>query len=128
MLPAGAQCRDQHGSGSEARCSVAGIDVEYRTLPLDTVRPAFRTAVGAGPGAPAPGARPPACARGAEEERPWSRPAAPRVVAGRYACRVEQGRAAMWWTVDDRGLLAHAVAPDGDLPSLFAWWESHAER
>ena len=34
---------------------------------------------------------------------------------GRYACRIEQGRAAMWWTVDDRGLLAHAIAADADL-------------
>jgi hypothetical protein len=34
----------------------------------------------------------------------------------------------MWWTVEDRGLLAHAIAADADLASLFAWWQSHSER
>jgi hypothetical protein len=34
----------------------------------------------------------------------------------------------MWWTVADRGLLAHATATDGDLGSLFSWWESNSER
>ena len=54
--------------------------------------------------------RQPACAQGGEDERSWSRPTAPRLAVGRYACRIEQGRAAMWWTVDDRGLLAHATS------------------
>jgi hypothetical protein len=68
------------------------------------------------------------CVRGITDERTWSWPAHPRRVAGRFACRVENGRAAMWWTDADRGLLVHAVAPDEDLASLFAWWLSHSER
>jgi hypothetical protein len=68
------------------------------------------------------------CLRGTADERTWSRPARPRRVVGRFACRVEHGRAAMWWTDADRGLLVHAVAPDDDLAALFAWWLSHSER
>jgi hypothetical protein len=58
----------------------------------------------------------------------WSRPEHPRRVVGRFSCRTEQGRAAMWWTDVDRGVLAHAVAPDDDLALLLAWWCSHSER
>jgi hypothetical protein len=68
------------------------------------------------------------CVGGSAGERTWSRPAHPRRVVGRFACRVEHGRAAMWWTDADRGVLVHAVAPDDDLASLFAWWLSHSER
>jgi hypothetical protein len=68
------------------------------------------------------------CVEGTADERAWSRPARPRRAVGRFACRVENGRAAMWWTVADRGVLDHAVAPDDDLAALFAWWLSHSER
>jgi hypothetical protein len=128
LLPAGAQCHDQDRSRAVTRCEVAGIDVDYRLVGADRVRSVYRAAIGASAGAPRPAHGPPACARGAEDERAWSRPGTPVRVAGRYACRVEQGKAAMWWTVADRGLVAHSTAPDGDLPSLFAWWESHSER
>ena len=32
----------------------------------------------------------------------------------------------MWWT-DEHGVFAHAVAPDGDLARLFAWWRAHRD-
>jgi hypothetical protein len=67
---------------------------------------------------------PPACAHGQPDERAWSRPVTPTKVAGRYRCVLEQGQAAMWWT-DDRGRLAHAVAPNGDLATLFNWWRAY---
>jgi hypothetical protein len=128
LLPVGAECHDQDGSPSGARCSVAGIDVDYRMLRPDSVRAAYDTAIGSAAAVRGRAAAAPACVRGGEEERSWSRPARPGRIAGRYACRVEQGRAAMWWTVDDLGLLAHATAANADLASLFAWWASHSER
>jgi hypothetical protein len=105
-----------------------GIAVEYRHFAGQALEARYRTAIGSGPGAGRTAAGPPVCARGGEEERAWSRPVAPGRAVGRYACRVERGRAAMWWTVDDRGLLAHAIASNADLGSLFAWWEAHSER
>jgi hypothetical protein len=131
LLPVGARCAEP-ASDAEARCSIAGVEVDYRLLAPDALRAAYLAplvpgltggsmALGAGSG-------PPKCALGAEEERSWSRPAAPRRAVGRYACRIEQGRAVMWWTVDAPGLLAHAISPGSDLTSLFAWWESHSER
>jgi hypothetical protein len=71
----------------------------------------------------APEAGSPACAHGSAEERAWSRPATPTVVAGRYRCIIERAHAALWWT-NERGELAHAVAPDADLAALFAWWRA----
>jgi hypothetical protein len=95
-----------------------GIELEVWKLgPAASAR--YRVEVGdvvAGDGAPA-------CARGQPDERAWSRPATPSVVAGRYRCVIEQGRAALWWT-NDRGELAHAVAPNRDLAALFAWWRA----
>ena len=70
-------------------------------------------------------AGPPACARGQPDERAWSRPETPDAISGRYRCRLEAGRAAIWWT-DEHGLLAHAVASDGDLAALFAWWRARS--
>jgi hypothetical protein len=128
ILPAGAQCGDQDRSRAATRCSVEGIAVDYVVFGIAEVGAAYRAAIGAGSSEPRPTTTFPACARGGEEERPWSRPGAPNRTVGRYACRVERGRAAMWWTVDDRGVLAHATATDGDLASLFAWWELHSER
>jgi hypothetical protein len=132
VVPHGARCSAGPGPGTEARCSVAGVDVDYRLLPAASLRAAYLAplapGLNGGSMALGPGSGPPVCAHGGEEERSWSRPAAPRRAVGRYACRIEQGRAAMWWTVDDRGLLAHATSSGADLTSLFAWWESHSER
>jgi len=125
LLPAGAHCHDGSRSGQELRCRLAGIEVDYRVVPIGRVLAAYASAVGTRRGT-ASGA--PACARGGEEERSWSRPEAPTRTVGRYACRVEQGHAALWWTVDRLGLLAHATAPRADLASLFTWWEAHPER
>jgi hypothetical protein len=122
------QCRDQAGSTVTTRCSVDGIDVEYRRVAGRSLESEYRAAIESGLIAGHATAGPAVCARGGEEERAWSRPAAPGRAVGRYACRVEQGRAAMWWTVDDRGLLVHAIASNADLGSLFAWWEAHSER
>jgi hypothetical protein len=69
-----------------------------------------------------------ACATGLPEEGAWSRPASPDLTAGRFACRVDATEAEMWWTVDDAGVLAHAVRRDGDLATLFAWWRAHDEH
>jgi hypothetical protein len=132
LVPHGARCSAGPGPGAEALCSVAGVDVDYRLLPAGALRAAYLAplapGLNGGSMALGPGSGPPVCAHGGEEERSWSRPAAPRRAVGRYACRIEQGRAAMWWTVDDRGLLAHATSSGADLTSLFAWWESHSER
>jgi hypothetical protein len=132
LIPNGARCSAARGPGTEARCSVAGVDVDYRLLGGRSLRAAYLAPLAPGLSGGSmvlgPGSGPPVCAHGGEEERSWSRPTAPRRAVGRYACRIEQGRAAMWWTVDDRGLLAHAMSPGADLTSLFAWWESHSER
>jgi hypothetical protein len=113
-----------HAGGAR---SLDGVDVTYRKfLPVDVGTAYLAAIASSGHAGPARGV--PACSRGGEEERPWSLPAKPRRALGRYACRIEQGRAAMWWTVASRGVLAHAVAADADLASLFAWWESHPER
>jgi len=67
----------------------------------------------------------PRCERGERDERAWSRPTSPDVVAGRYSCGFTgDGRAEMWWTDERAGRLAHAVRDDGDLAALFAWWRS----
>ena len=129
IVPPGATCGFGPRTASEAHCSVGSVEVDYRLLEPGELSAAYLAAAGSPSGAGrGAGAGAPACARGAEEEHSWSRPAAPRRAVGRYACRIEQGRAAMWWTVDDRGLLAHATSPNADLASLFAWWDSHAER
>jgi len=130
-VPAGARCAEQPGAEA-TRCSTAHVDVDYRVVSSRSVRSVYLAEVlpgfSGGPVSLAAGSGPPACARGAEDERAWSRPAAPARAVGRYACRIVAGRAAMWWTVDGPGLVAHATATDGDLASLFAWWESHSER
>jgi hypothetical protein len=134
LVPPAAVCGYGPGSESEAHCSVGGVNVAYQLLGTHALHEAYLAALGpesspgSSAGTPAPGSGAPRCARGGEEERSWSRPGAPRTAVGRYACRIEQGRAAMWWTVEDRGLLAHATSSGADLSSLFAWWDSHAER
>jgi hypothetical protein len=103
----------------------AGVDVEYSHVGRARVRAAYLEAIGT---RRLPERGEVRCARGAPDERAWSRPAHPSRVAGRFACRSENGRAAMWWTDTDRGVLAHAVSPDADLARLFAWWLAHSER
>ena len=94
-----------------------GVEVELRE-PAD-LEAAYR-AVAPDDGVAAVG--PSTCANGAAEERAWSSPGAPEQAAGRYRCRFESGRAAIWWTVEDAGVLAHATAANDDLAALFAWW------
>jgi hypothetical protein len=69
-----------------------------------------------------------ACAAGQSEERAWAWPQTPQQVAGRYLCRAGTTAAEMWWTVDDAGILGHAVRRDGDLPALFSWWRARREH
>jgi hypothetical protein len=92
---------------------VTDVQAAYRRHVADTERGAARSG---------------ACATGLAEERAWSRPASPDVPVGRFACRVDASAAEMWWTVDDAGVLAHAVRRDGDLATLFAWWRAHDEH
>ena len=105
-----------------AKVMASGVHVDVWHLPLPEALARYRTESGATIAARA-GA--PACARGQADERAWSRPESPQVVSGRYRCRVESGHAAMWW-IDEHGLLAHAVAPNGDLTALFAWWRAQS--
>lgn len=64
----------------------------------------------------------PRCAAGRQEERGWSRPEEPERAAGRYACRIDDGVASLWWTSDAAGVLVHAERTDDDLAALFDWW------
>jgi len=77
---------------------------------------------------PAPRSGAPRCAAGRREERGWALPESPGTVAGRYACRIEDGLAAMWWTTASSGVLLYAVRTDADLAALFDWWRSAASR
>jgi hypothetical protein len=96
-----------------------GITLEVWNIGPAASAARYRAAVGA----VAAGDGSPACARGRPDERAWSRPPTPTAVAGRYRCVVERGHAAMWWT-NDRGEIAHAVAPNEDLAALFGWWRA----
>jgi hypothetical protein len=97
-----------------------GVRLDVRKYPPGTAAAAYRRASGI---AAKPHTGPPACERGAADERAWSEPVAPAIAVGRYRCSIENGRAAMWWTRGDR--LAHAVAADDDLAALFGWWRAH---
>ncbi len=66
------------------------------------------------------------CAAGIAEARTWSRPEAPSVVAGAYACRVVDGAAEIVWTDERLALVARAVRVDSDLVALWRWWLSDA--
>jgi hypothetical protein len=102
------------------------IQVERERVGSGSVRAAYADAVR--PIASRTRSGPVGCAHGDEDERAWSAPPHPRRVAGRFTCRYEKGRAAMWWSDNHRGLLTHAIASDDDLASLFAWWLAHSER
>ncbi|GIU88136.1 MAG: hypothetical protein KatS3mg009_2651 [Acidimicrobiia bacterium] len=108
--------------GVRLTCPIEHGTVEL-ARPADPARE-YRRALGPDDGTRATG--PPACAAGRPEERAWSRPDAPAVTAGRYACRVVAGRAEIWWTEDATALLAHATRADGDLAALYEWWRAGA--
>jgi hypothetical protein len=119
-VPVSADCRGLSPARREVRCTVDAVAVDVRLLSSALVGAAYRRASGADVAARS-GA--PACAHGAPDERAWSAAVSPISAVGRYRCRFEHGFAAMWWTHGDR--LVHAVAPDGDLAALFAWWRTH---
>ena len=119
-MPLTRDCRGLSPARHVLRCVVDRIDVEVRLFTSGTVAAAYRRAAGADVVARS---GTPACARGVADERAWSAPASPDAAVGRYRCRFERGRAAMWWTRGDR--LVHAVARDGDLGGLFSWWRAH---
>jgi hypothetical protein len=119
-VPRTPDCRGLTSARREVRCVLDTVALDVRLYSLGTVAAASRRAADAA-GEARTG--PPACARGVPDERAWSVAAFPEAAVGRYRCRFERGLAAMWWTWRDR--LFHAVAPDGDLARLFAWWRSH---
>jgi len=115
-------CHTEPREPAAITCEIAGVAVEARLVGDDARREyAARSQAHITPRRGAP-----ACALGRDDERAWSRPSTPAVAAGRYRCRIEHGRAAMWWT-DEHGIVAHAVARDGNLARLFAWWRAHRE-
>ena len=112
-------CADHGVDVPEVSCTIDDVRVDARLVgPVDAER-LFG-------GSATPHTGPPACAAGNADERTWARPAAPDVAAGRYRCRLEEGRAVMWWT-DEAGIIAHAVAPGADLARLFVWWRTHLD-
>jgi hypothetical protein len=120
LADAGA-CADVVGAVPAVQCAIGGVHLDARLL---AVADAHRTYVSSSGARIAPRQGSPACAQGRPDERAWSRPETPFVVAGRYRCRIEDGAAAIWWT-DEQGIVAHAVAGDHDLARLFAWWRAH---
>ena len=123
VVPAAVGCVAQ--SNSALQCRSDGFDIEYRAVDAGSLSTVYLDAIGsmATSSAGAPG-----CARGRSDERAWSTPDRPRQVAGRFACGRAQGRATMWWTVADRGVLARADAPNADIAALYGWWLAHSER
>lgn len=119
-VPRTTDCQGLSQSRPEVRCILAGVDLDVRRFAPATVAAAYVRAAGA---EAEPRSGPPACASGRADERSWSVSTAPDAAVGRYRCRLESGRAAMWWTQDGR--LFHATARDGDLAALFAWWRAH---
>jgi hypothetical protein len=122
LVPGSAACRDVPRPLPIIRCAIDDLDVEYRLVGTHAVVDAYEAAAGAVVDGARRGA--PACASGVVEERSWSRPSAPTIPAGRYRCRIDEGRAVLWWTESSTGLLASAVAADDDLAALFEWWRA----
>lgn len=118
----GAPCGTVAGWAAWRRCRVAGVAVVVRAVATGAEVALYARLAGPPGPAAAGGAE---CAAGRPEERSWARAAAPTRPVGRYRCRIERGRAVLWWS-DPRGLVARADAPDGDLARLFAWWTQHA--
>ncbi len=126
-VPVSRNCGGLSPARREVRCVIDGVDLDVRVLGSGSVAGAYRRAAGvtSTPARSGTAARSglPSCARGVPDERAWSTAASPDAAVGRYRCRFEGGRAAMWWTRGDR--LVHAVASDGDLAGLFSWWRAH---
>jgi hypothetical protein len=118
-----AVCADVIAAVPSVSCTLGRVQLDAE---LDDTAAASQLYVSRSGARVAPRHGPPACARGAPDERAWSRADAPAVAVGRYECRIESGRAAIWW-FDEHGIVAHAVAPDGNLISLFSWWVTHVE-
>ena len=113
------RCRDVPGDEPAVRCRSEHGSVQY-SRPRSLAE-AYRRAIGPnGRGGERRASS--ACAGGQPEERAWSRPHSPTVTAGRFACKVVDGHAHLWWTEAATGVLAHATRADGDLGALFAWW------
>jgi hypothetical protein len=121
MVAGADSCSDVVGAIPVLHCTLDIAEVEYRLVGTGAVADAYRAAVGAVPDGDRRG--PARCAAGHDEERAWSRPSAPKMPAGRYRCVIAQGRAEMWWTEEQRGLVVHARGNDADLARLFAWWQ-----
>jgi hypothetical protein len=119
-VPRTPDCRGLSPARREVACTVDGVELDIRLYSLATIDAAYRRAAPADRTARSGS---PACARGVPDERAWSLPKSPAAAAGRYRCRFEHERAAMWWTHGDR--LVHGVGPDGDLAGLFSWWRAH---
>lgn len=120
-VPVSRNCGGLSPARREVRCVIDGVDLDVRVLGSGSVAGAYRRAAGVTTTPARSGL--PSCARGVPDERAWSTAASPDAAVGRYRCRFEGGRAAMWWTRGDR--LVHAVASDGDLAGLFSWWRDH---
>lgn len=104
------------------RCGMDGFPghEEIALYTSATVGPEFRRVAGE---KVQPRTGPPACASGRPDERAWSLPTAPYNAVGRYLCRFETGRAAIWWTHGDR--LLHVVSDNANLAALYSWWAQH---
>jgi hypothetical protein len=104
-------------------CVVDGAIMEVALYTKGTVGAVFRRIAGA----PVPArSGPAACAADKPDERAWSSASAPQNAIGRYVCRIEGSRAAIWWTRGDRLLHVEAGDPhDPDLAKLFSWWLAH---
>jgi hypothetical protein len=116
-------CRDVFDAMPRVSCEIDGVTVDARLFSVvdaqNTYAARLRVRIRPGRGAAA-------CARGAADERSWSRASDPAVALGRYRCRIEAGHAALWWT-DEHGVLAHAVGANRDLKQLFRWWLVHRD-
>jgi len=121
LLADAGRCADVAGAVPAVQCDIDGVRLDARLL---TAADARRTYVSSAGARIAPRRGSPECARGLPDERAWSRPETPHVVAGRYRCRIEGDAAVIWWT-DEHGVLARAVARDRDLARLFVWWRAH---
>jgi hypothetical protein len=117
------RCVDASAARPRISCAIDGVRVEASLFTVQDARAVYEKRLGV---RIRPGTGAAACAQGAVDERSWSRAAEPAIAVGRYRCRLEGGRAALWWT-DEHGVLAHAVAADPDLRKLFRWWLVHRD-
>ena len=122
-------CQTLAGTVPQLLCPIPQGTVTY--IEADDVEVRYRRIAGpdAGTGKRGRGTRgAPACAAGTDDERSWADPASPTTSAGRYLCRVVDGRAEMWWSADAAGVIGHASRVDDDLAALFSWWRARTEH